>query len=214
MWPLPWKHRVLTTGPPGEGQKLNAVLKVTFHWSWLQNIGCIPRVVQYILEPVLHPTVCTSPSPTPVLPLPTQDFCIIDLTVSLTVFFSPYMCQLLELFHHILCSKMEFYSGTFKLPGSWPPSSFYFEMKQAKPILDPVGALSLLLQPFQPSLEQFPRFSPLPGGFVVSWTALTITRLFALFWVSSVFPVVMEWSSTCFLNWPPASAASTLFPVC
>ena len=45
-------------------------LKVTFHLQLLQNIGSIPRVVQYILEPTLHPTVYTSHSPPPILPFP------------------------------------------------------------------------------------------------------------------------------------------------
>ena len=30
-------------------------LQVTFHLQLLQNIGCIPYIVQYILEPILHP---------------------------------------------------------------------------------------------------------------------------------------------------------------
>ena len=38
-------------------------LKVTFHLQLFQNIGYIPCVVQYILEPILHPVVCTSPKP-------------------------------------------------------------------------------------------------------------------------------------------------------
>ena len=40
-------------------------LKVTFHLRLSQNIGCVPHVVQYILEPTLHPIVCTSHSPHP-----------------------------------------------------------------------------------------------------------------------------------------------------
>lgn len=39
-------------------------LKVTLHSQLLQNIGYIPRVTQYILEPVLHPVVFTSHFPT------------------------------------------------------------------------------------------------------------------------------------------------------
>ena len=40
-------------------------LKVTFHLELLQNIGYIPSVVQYILEPILYLIVCTScPAPT------------------------------------------------------------------------------------------------------------------------------------------------------
>ena len=35
----------------------------------LQNLGYIPHVVQYILEPILYPMVCTSHSATPILPL-------------------------------------------------------------------------------------------------------------------------------------------------
>ena len=37
-------------------------LKVTFHLQLLQNNGYIPRVVQYILELILHPIVRTSHS--------------------------------------------------------------------------------------------------------------------------------------------------------
>ena len=43
---------------------------VTFHLQLLQNIGYIPHVVQYNLEPVFHPTACASHSSTP-LPTPT-----------------------------------------------------------------------------------------------------------------------------------------------
>lgn len=35
-------------------------LKVTFHLQLLQNIGYIPSVIQYNLEPILHPLVCAS----------------------------------------------------------------------------------------------------------------------------------------------------------
>lgn len=34
----------------------------------LQNIGCIPYIVQYILEPILWPVVCTSHSLASILP--------------------------------------------------------------------------------------------------------------------------------------------------
>ena len=44
-------------------------LKFTFHLQLLQNIGYIPRVVQYILESILHPVVCASHFPIPMLPL-------------------------------------------------------------------------------------------------------------------------------------------------
>ena len=40
--------------------KFYTILKVTFHLQSLQNIGYIFHVVQYILEPILHPTVCIS----------------------------------------------------------------------------------------------------------------------------------------------------------
>ena len=40
------------------------ILKVTFHLQVLQNIIYIPCVVQYILEPILHPNVYTSHTPT------------------------------------------------------------------------------------------------------------------------------------------------------
>ena len=38
-------------------------LKVNFHCPLLQNVGGIPRVVQYILELVIYPVACTSPPP-------------------------------------------------------------------------------------------------------------------------------------------------------
>ena len=44
------------------------ILKFTFHL--LQSIGYLPHVVQYILEPVSHPTVCPSYSPSSILPHP------------------------------------------------------------------------------------------------------------------------------------------------
>ena len=37
----------------------------------LQSIGYMPPVVHYVLEPNSYPLVCTSHSPTAVLPLPT-----------------------------------------------------------------------------------------------------------------------------------------------
>lgn len=46
------------------------VLKVPFQLQLLQYIGYIPHIAQYILEPVLHPTVSTSHPLTPILPLP------------------------------------------------------------------------------------------------------------------------------------------------
>ena len=56
----------------GSQSKKNFIqfLNVTFHLQLLQNIGYIPHVVQYILEPILHPLVCVSHSPTPILPFP------------------------------------------------------------------------------------------------------------------------------------------------
>ena len=45
------------------------VLKVTFYFQLLQNIGYISHVVQYILEPIFHLIVCTSHSPIPIIPL-------------------------------------------------------------------------------------------------------------------------------------------------
>ena len=45
-------------------------LKVTFHVQFLQVIGPVSCVVQYIPEPTLYPVACTSHFPTPILPLP------------------------------------------------------------------------------------------------------------------------------------------------
>ena len=45
------------------------ILKLTFHLQFSLNNGCIPCVVQYILEPVLHQIVCAFHSPTFILPL-------------------------------------------------------------------------------------------------------------------------------------------------
>ena len=39
-------------------------LKVTFHLQLRHNVGSFPRVVQYILELILHPIVCTFHFPT------------------------------------------------------------------------------------------------------------------------------------------------------
>lgn len=52
----------------------------------LQSIGCIPHAMQYILEPVLYPVVCTSHSPhckSPLLPIPTGNhwFVLCDLCI-------------------------------------------------------------------------------------------------------------------------------------
>ena len=41
-----------------------------FLFFFSQNIGSIPCVTLYILEPISRPVVCTSLSPTPLLPLP------------------------------------------------------------------------------------------------------------------------------------------------
>ena len=45
-------------------------LEVTLHLQLLQNIGYVPHVVQYILEPILYLIDCTFHSSTPILPLP------------------------------------------------------------------------------------------------------------------------------------------------
>ena len=44
--------------------ELNMILKDTFHLQISQNTGYIPCAVQYILELILHPILCTSPSST------------------------------------------------------------------------------------------------------------------------------------------------------
>ena len=45
-------------------------LKVILHVQLLQNIDSVPHVVQYILELILHPVICASFSPSPILALP------------------------------------------------------------------------------------------------------------------------------------------------
>lgn len=45
-------------------------LKVSFHLQFLQVIGPVSRVVQYIPEPILYPVVCASHFPAPIFPLP------------------------------------------------------------------------------------------------------------------------------------------------
>ena len=60
-------------------KSLYNISKVTFHlqcflsflsFFFSQNIGSIPCVTLYILEPISRPVVCTSLSPPPLLPLP------------------------------------------------------------------------------------------------------------------------------------------------
>ena len=46
------------------------MFKVTLHLQSLQSTGCIPRVIPPILDPILYPMLCTSHSPTLILPLP------------------------------------------------------------------------------------------------------------------------------------------------
>lgn len=46
------------------------ILKVIVHLQLLQNIGFVPRVVQYILIDYLTPNICTSPSPPLYCPFP------------------------------------------------------------------------------------------------------------------------------------------------
>ena len=43
------------------------IFKVTLHLQLSQNIGYIPCAVQYLLESTLHPVLCTSHSPIPIL---------------------------------------------------------------------------------------------------------------------------------------------------
>ena len=57
------------------------ILKVTFYLQLLQNIDYIPCVVQYILEPILYPIVCISPS---LFPLVTTS--LFSISVSLFLF--------------------------------------------------------------------------------------------------------------------------------
>lgn len=75
---------------------------------------------------------------------------------------------------------MEFYAGTFKLLGSWPPSSFHFEVKWAKQVLGPAETGSVISSPvFSASVGM--SSTRLLIGFMVLFTVLIITRLFALF---------------------------------
>ena len=66
---------------------LYIILKVIFLSQLLQNFGYIPHVVQYILEPMLHPAVCIPHSPTlnPRRPLPCKHWLILHI-VSLLPF--------------------------------------------------------------------------------------------------------------------------------
>ena len=70
-------------------------LKVTFHLQLLQNIGYIPHVIHYILEPVLHPTVCTAHALTPVAPPPSP-------LVTSSLFFI-FVSLLLFLLYSLVC---------------------------------------------------------------------------------------------------------------
>lgn len=63
-----------TSVPPGKPKvhwlfNCLYILKVTLHLQSLQSTGYIPHVVQPSLEPILYPMLCTSHSPTLILPL-------------------------------------------------------------------------------------------------------------------------------------------------
>ena len=44
-------------------------VKIIFHSQLLQNIDYILCAAQHFLEPILHPVICSSHSPIPLLPL-------------------------------------------------------------------------------------------------------------------------------------------------
>ena len=71
-------------------------LKATFHLQLVQNIGCVPCAVQYILEPVLHSIACTSHSAHPCRPAPLLHWlplvCSLYLWVCLFVMFTSLSC--------------------------------------------------------------------------------------------------------------------------
>ena len=73
-------------------------LKVTFYLQLLQNIGYIPHIVQYILQPILHPIVCTSHSPTPILPLPLSLITISLFSISVSLLLFCYIHQFVVFF--------------------------------------------------------------------------------------------------------------------
>ena len=63
-----------TSVPPGKPKvhwlfNCLYILKATLHLQSLQSTGYIPCVVQSSLQPILHPMLCTSHSPTLILPL-------------------------------------------------------------------------------------------------------------------------------------------------
>ena len=77
-WKIPWTEEPVDYSPRGRKEsdmtyRLNnkqlikfsvQFLKVTFHLQLRHNVGSFPRVVQYILELILHPIVCTFRFPT------------------------------------------------------------------------------------------------------------------------------------------------------
>ena len=71
-------------------------LKATFHLQLVQNIGCVPCAVQYILEPVLHSIACTSHSAHPCRPAPLLHWlplvCSLYLWVCFFVMFTSLSC--------------------------------------------------------------------------------------------------------------------------
>ena len=64
-------------------------LEVTFYLQLLQNI------VQYILEPILHPILCTSHFPTPIQPLstPLVTTCLFSIPVCFFLLYSLVCCN-------------------------------------------------------------------------------------------------------------------------
>ena len=83
-------------------------LKVTFHWPLLQNVGCIPRVIQYILEPALYPIACTSPPPSLYCrshSVVTTHLFSISVSLLFVVIFTSLLCFLDPTYkwYHIVC---------------------------------------------------------------------------------------------------------------
>ena len=77
--------------------------QILYQLSHIKKYGSLPCIVQYVPEPILHPTLCTSHSPTLILsPQPLGNTSLLSVSV-LLLYYSHYFVALFR-FHTYMIS--------------------------------------------------------------------------------------------------------------
>ena len=120
--------------------------KITEFWRLLSNIGYIPCAVQYILEPILYPTICFSHFPTSYIALS-----LIFPLVTTRVYVCVYVCVCVCVYVLLTVPRTKFYKYCLVKTGSQYSVQFS------------CSVVSDSLRPHEPQHARPPCPSPTPG---------------------------------------------------